>query len=223
MPRDLDLDFEMQDGEQLRERPKRPASSDRPQSRPPQRNGVNTAKRKKNQTTSIIILSVEVVVFIALICLFFVLKSKIDNADSGSQSAVSSESGDASQTTSNGVNVESPDFSLTCSKVQLAKDNDDNPVALIFFTFVNKTDNALSMSAVFPPSLTQNGAPCSDASNLAEVPAEVANRDMVVSGGQSVECCYGFVLQDLTSPITLTIHDNYTTFSDIGTTTINLQ
>ena len=220
MPRDLDLDFEMQDGEQFRERPKRPAGQDRPQSRPPQRNGVNTAKRKKNQTTSIIILSVEVVVFIALICLFFVLKSKIDNADPQSDPATASES---SQTTSNGVNVESPDFSLTCSKVQLAKDNDDNPVALIFFTFVNKTDNGLSMSAVFPPSLTQNGAACPDAANLADVPPEVSNRDMVVSGGQSVECCYAFVLQDLTSPITLTIRDNYTTFSDIGTTTINLQ
>lgn len=232
MPRDFDLDFEVQDDEGMRERPKRAPQSDRPQSRPqnrpqnrpPQKSGAAAARRKKNQTTSIIILSVEVVVFIALICLFFVLKSKIDKADpdSGNSTATSSEA-EGSQTTSNGVNVESNDFTLTCSRVQLAKDNDDNPVALIYFSFVNKTDNALSMSAVFPPYLTQNGANCADATNLAETPAEIANRDTAVSGGQSIECCYGFVLQDLTSPITLTIHDNYSTFSDIGSTTINLQ
>ena len=241
MPGDFDLDFEMQDSEVRSERPKRPvqqqsqqqrapqqgrgAQQTRPQSRPPQRGGAAMARRKKNQTTSIIILSVEVVVFIALVCLFFVLKSKIDKSDSsaaGEQTTASGETSDGGAT-SNGVNVESSEFSLTCSRVNLAKDNDDNPVALIFFTFVNKTDNALSMSAVFPPSLTQNGAACADATNIADSPAEIANRDTAVSGGQSIECCYGFVLQDLTSPITLTIHDNYSTFTDIGSTTINLQ
>lgn len=230
MSGDFDLDFDLQDEDGLRERPKRQVQPDRPQSRPPQnrppqRGGAGMARRKKNQTTSIIILAVEVIVFIALICLFFVLKSKIDKADTSSSqaAAATSEAADGGQTTSNGVNVESPEFSLTCSKVQLAKDNDGNPVALIYFTFVNKTDNALAMSAVFPPSLTQNGAACSDASNLAEVPPEIANRDTAVSGGQSIDCCYGFVLQDLTSPITLSIFDNYSSFTELGSTVINLQ
>ncbi len=221
MPRDLDLDFEFQD-EEIRERPVR---------RPPQRRepsgagrggarGKAPARRKKTDTTSIIILAVEIVVFIALIVLFFFLKGKIEDggsakADAGTESASSS--------TSNGVNVESSGFSLTCTKVQLVMDADNNTAAIVYFTFVNKTDTPLSMSAVFPASVKQNGVDCPEDANLTETPPEIANKDMQISGGQSIECCYAFQLSDQTSPITLTIHDNYETFTDIGSTEIPIS
>ena len=220
MPRDLDLDFEMQDDE-LRDRPVRRAPRREPAGRgaaPRGGRGASASRRKKTDTTSIIILIVEIVVFIALIALFFVLKSKI--VDSGSSS---SEEAAAESTTNNGVNVESADFSLTCTKVQLVMDADNNTAALVYFTFVNKTDNPLAMSGVFPPKVTQNGADWPEDTNLAETPAEIANKDMQVSGGQSVECCYAFKLSDQTSPLTLTIHDNYSTFTDIGSTEIPIS
>ena len=180
-------------------------------------------RRKKNQTTSIIILAIEVVVFIALIVVFFILKGKIEGTSSSASQATeqSAEAGDSGS--SGGVNVESNEFTLTCTKVQLANDADGNPAALIYFTFVNKTDTPLAMSEVFPPSLTQSGMQCAQASNLAEYPTEYSNKDMQVSGGQSVECCYAFTITDLTNPLTLTIHDNYSTFSDIGSTEIPIS
>ncbi len=219
MPRDLDLDFEFQD-EEVRERPvRRPQPARREPSgsgRVPSRGG--SARRKKNDTTSIIVLIVEIVVFLALVGLFFVLKSKVDGGSSSSESAAASESGG-----SNGVNVESQDFSLTCTTVKLVEDADKNTAALVYFTFINKTDTPLSMSAVFPATLTQNGADCPEDANLVDTPAEVANKDMQVSGGQSVECCYAFKLQDAENPITLTTHDNYLTFSDVGSTEIPIK
>ena len=225
MARDLDLDFEFQD-EEIRERPSRPAPrrenvGGRGGSRGSSRGGMGSSRRKKNDTTSIIILAVEIVVFIALVCLFFVLKSKI--VDGSGSSSASTETTEEGSTTSNGVNVESQDFSLTCSKVQLVMDADNETAALVYFTFVNKTDTPLSMSAVFPAKVTQNGAECPEDTNLAETPQEVENKDMQVSGGQSVECCYAFKLSDQTSPLTLTIHDNYSTFTDIGSTEIPIS
>ena len=217
MARDLDLDFEFQD-EEVRERPVRPAprrevSGGRGGSRGGMRGGASS-RRRKNDMTSYIILGVEVVVFIALIVLFFVLKSKIvDTEDKADASA--------SQTT-NGVNVESQDFTLTCTRVQIVKDADDEFAALVFFTFVNKTETPLSMNAVFPARVSQNGADCPEDTNLVDAPQEVENKDMQVSGGQSVECCYAFKLSDDTSPLTLTVHDNYSTFTDIGSTEIPL-
>ncbi|MCR5672888.1 MAG: DUF5067 domain-containing protein [Lachnospiraceae bacterium] len=215
------MDFEFQD-EEVRERPVRP-------SRPaPRRDGAGSrsggrgsapARRRKNDTTSIIILIIEIVVFIALIAVFFILKSKIvDSNGSSGDAATAQES-----TTSNGVNVESDDFSLTCTKVQLVMDAENNTAAVVYFTFVNKTDTPLSMSAVFPASVKQNGADCPEDSNLTDVPVEIGNKDMQVSGGQSVECAYAFKLSDQTSPLTLTIHDNYSTFTDIGSTEIPIS
>ena len=224
MPRDLDLDFEFQD-EEMQKRPvrqpqRRENVGTRPVSRGASRGGAAT-RRRKSDTTSIIILVVEIIVFLALIALFFVLKSKIvDGGDSSDTEAVTEEGAEAS---SNGVNVESEDFSLTCTKVQLVMDADNETAALVYFTFVNKTDTPLSMSAVFPAKVTQNGADCPEDTNLADTPQEVGNKDMEVSGGQSVECCYAFKLSDQTSPLTLTIHDNYSTFSDIGSTEIPIS
>ena len=219
MPRDLDLDFEFQD-EEVRERSARPAQRREPSgSHSRSRSGGGT-RRRKNDTTSLIILGVEIVVFIALLVLFFVLKSKIVDSDSSAQAA--SQSQEASSG-SNGVNVESNDFSLTCTKVQLVMDANNETAALVYFTFVNKTDTPLAMSAVFPASVTQNGAACPEDTNLTDTPTEITNKDMQVSGGQSVECCYAFKLSDQTSPLTLTVHDNYSTFQDIGSTEIPIS
>ena len=218
MPRDLDLDFEFQD-EEVRERSARPAQRREPSgNRSRSRSGGG--RRKKNDTTSLIILGVEIVVFIALLALFFVLKSKIVDSDSTSASA-----GEAQEASSgsNGVNVESNDFSLTCTKVQLVMDANNETAALVYFTFVNKTDTPLAMSAVFPASVKQNGVDCPEDANLTDAPTEISNKDMQVSGGQSVECCYAFKLADAENPITLTTHDNYSTFADVGSTEIPIK
>lgn len=213
MPRDLDFDFQ-DDAMEVRPRRQPAPRKEMPQGRP-----SPSARRKKSQTTSIIILAVEIVVFIALIVLFFVLKSKIDNpSPSKAKTEQSSESG-----SSGGVNVESDDFTLTCTKVQLSADVNGNPVAMIYFTFANKTNAALAMSDVFPPSLSQNGMPCSTEVSLLEYPPELSNKDMQIEGGQVAECCFAFSIYDLTSPLTLTIHDNYSTFSDIGSTEIPIS
>ena len=217
MPRDLDLDFEFQD-EEVRERPSRPA----PRREPVGRGGSRGGRRKKNDTTSIIILIVEIVVFIGLLIGFFILKGKIVDGGGSSSSSSTEASAEGGQT-SNGVNVENDQFTLTCTKVQLVMDADSNVAALIYFTFVNKTDDPLSMSAVFPASVKQNGVDCPEDTNLTETPAELANKDMQVSAGQSVECCYAFKLSDQTSPLTLTVHDNYSTFQDIGSTEIPIS
>ena len=220
MPRDLDLDFEFQD-EEVRERPVRRQATQRREPSGGRSGGSRggSSRRRKNDTSSIIVLIIEIIVFIALIALFFVLKSKVDGgSSSGSDSAASSEN-----TASNGVNVESADFSLTCTTVKLVEDADKSTAALVYFTFVNKTDTPLAMSAVFPASLTQNGVNCPEDTNLTEIPPEVANKDMQVSGGQSVECCYAFKLQDGENPITLTTHDNYSAFADVGSTEIPIK
>lgn len=210
MPRDLDSDFEFEETPRRRPTPNREIPRDRASTRA-------NARRKKSQMTSIIILAVEVVVFIALLIVFFVLKGKIENGETASSKASSSE-----QTTQNGVNVESDEFTLTCTKVQLVNDVNGDPAALIYFTFVNKTDTPLSMFEVFPPSLSQNGMECMADAPLAEYPTEYTNKDMQISGGQSVECCYAFSIVD-SSPLTLTIHDNYSTFTDIGSTEIPIS
>lgn len=219
MPRDLDLDLDFQE-DRMEQRPVRRPAPQRGEMPAPPRNYRN-AKRKKNQTTSIIILAVEIVVFIALLVLFFVLKGKIADGDSSTPQAT--ESSSEAGSTNNGVNVDSPDFTLTCTKVQLANDVNNQPVALIFFTFVNKTETPLAMTEVYPASLKQNGVDCAGNAELFEYPAEYANKDMQVSGGQSVDCCYAFSITDLTSPLTLTVHDNYSTFTDIGSTEIPLS
>lgn len=221
MPRDFGFDIESMDDEVF-ERPRKQT--------PPPRSGQaghgpsrGPVRKKKDQTASIIILAVEIVVFIALIILFFVLKNKIDEGGSSSAQAQEQQADENQGGSSGGVNVESNEFSLSCTKVQLANDVNGNPTALIYFTFVNKTDTPLSMTEVFPPRLTQNGADCSTSVELVDYPGEYSNKDMQVSGGQSVDCCFAFSIMDLTNPITLTIHDNYSTFTDIGTTEIPIS
>ena len=126
-------------------------------------------------------------------------------------------------TPSDSVDVENDSFSLRCTNVTVVLDSEGNPAALIYFTFVNKTSKLLAMSEVFPPSVTQNGEPCETFASLDEYPEEFYNKDSQVSDGTSIDCCYAVALKDAVSPIRLTIHDNYETFSDVGTTEIPLQ
>lgn len=217
MPRDLDYGF---DNSGMGQR--RPQGSRQPMQGGPSRQVPQGGRRKKNQTGPIIILAVEIVVFIALLVAFFILKGKIEDGDLGSDTKSSTEAS-AESGSSGGVNVENENFSLTCTKVQLATDVDGNPAALIYFTYTNKSSTPLSMSEVFPPRVTQNGMDCSTDIILAQDPPELANKDTQISDGQSLECCYAFSLQDLTSTLTLTTHDNYSTFTDIGSTEIPLS
>lgn len=229
MPRDFDFDFD--DEEMVRPRrqpaqrqPRQPqggVARDRGDSMGMGSRPAGPSRKKKNDTRSIIILAVEIVVFIILLVVFFILKGKIADGDVSASSAT--ESTEEAGGSSGGVNVESANFSLQCTKVQLANDVDGNPAALIYFTFTNKTETPLSMNEVFPPSVKQNGVDCPTNAVLAEQPAEVANASTQIADGGSMECCYVISLQDFTSTLTLTIHDNYETFSDIGSTDIPLS
>ena len=187
-----------------------------------------SSRKKRNETRSIIILAVEIVVFIILLVTFFILKSKLVGDDSSSKDAAiestetAGESGEEGGS-SGGVNVESDKFTLKCTKVQLANDAEGNPAALIYFTFVNKTSTPLSMDEVFPPSVKQNGVDCPTNATLVDPPIEVSNAQTQVADGASSECCYAISLQDFTSTLTLTIHDNYESFSDLGSTEIPLS
>lgn len=124
---------------------------------------------------------------------------------------------------SDSVDVDNEQFTLQCTNVTVTLDTEGNPTALIYFSFTNKGSEQLSMSEVFPASVTQNGEPCDASSALQEFPEEYYNKDMKVSDGSTLNCCYAFTLKDAVSPIRLTVHDNYQNFSDIGTTEIAIQ
>ena len=121
------------------------------------------------------------------------------------------------------VDVDNNDFSLFCQNVNVQLDIDGNPAALIYFSFTNKTSTPMSMSEVFPPSVTQNGEVCETFASLEEYPEEFYNKDAQISDGQTLYCCYAVALKDAISPISLTIHDNYDSFQDVGTTEIQIQ
>ncbi len=127
------------------------------------------------------------------------------------------------EASSESVDVDNDNFTLKCTNVTVCLDTNGNPAALIYFTFTNKTSKLLSMSEVFPPSVTQNGEPCETFASLDEYPEEFYNKDTQISDGSSLDCCYSVSLKDAVSPMMLTIHDDYETFSDVGTTEIPLQ
>lgn len=125
--------------------------------------------------------------------------------------------------TSDSIDVENERFSLHCTNITVTLDTNGSPVALIYFTFTNKTGEQLAMSDVFPPSVVQNGEPCDTSASLEQYPEEFYNKDMKISDGSTLNCCYAVTLKDAVSPIRLTVHDNYETFADIGTTEIAIQ
>ncbi|MCR5507710.1 MAG: DUF5067 domain-containing protein [Lachnospiraceae bacterium] len=131
--------------------------------------------------------------------------------------------GEVTEAPSGSVDVDNDNFTLRCTNVTVKLDSEGNPAALIYFTFTNKTGSQLAMSDVFPPSVTQNGEPCETSASLDEYPDEFYNKDMQISDGASIDCCYAISLKDAVSPIRLTIYDNYESFSDVGSTEIALQ
>lgn len=124
---------------------------------------------------------------------------------------------------SDSVDVDNDKFTLQCTNITVTLDMSGNPTALIYFSFTNKISEQLSLSEVFPISVTQNGEPCDMSSSLEEFPEEFYNKDMKISDGSTLNCCYAVTLKDAVSPIRLTVHDNHETFSDVGSTEIAIQ
>lgn len=145
------------------------------------------------------------------------------NSDSEGDLVLDGEGSSEETAVSDSVDVDNDSFSLHCTNITVTLDTNGSPAALIYFTFVNKTSNQLSMSEVFPPSVEQNGSTCETFASLEEYPEEFYNKDMKISDGSTINCCYAVALQDAVSPIRLTIHDNYEKFADIGTTEIAIQ
>ena len=121
------------------------------------------------------------------------------------------------------VDVDNDKFTLKCTNVTVKLDTEGNPAALIYFSFKNKTSEQKAAADVFPISVMQNGEPCDTFAALDEYPEEYYNKDMQISDGSELVCAYAVSLKDAVSPITLTVHDNYDTFADVGTTEIALQ
>lgn len=197
------------------------------QQRRPSSGGQTAAARhdkrssQKKQLTYIIILAIEALILVAIIVVFAIFYKKLDDKDYNSSASSASE--EQSGGNSGSVNVDNDKFALSCYQVQLVRDVDDSPVALIFFTFTNKTAEPLAMSEVFPPKVVQNGQECETFAVLENAPEELYNRDTQISDGASLECCYAVKIFDTASTLTLTIHDNYETFADIGSVDIPLQ
>lgn len=174
----------------------------------------------------IIVLVLEIFILAAVILSFIYYRNKLKNEDYSEESLVSGIVGIFSaddEEENNGVNVNNDKFELTVTKLQLTDDTEGNPAAFIFFTFVNKTSEPLCMSEVFPPSVMQNDMFCETFASILEPPEEFYNKDLKISDGASVNVCYTVKLQDKTSDVVLTIHDNYEKFKDIGSVTIPLQ
>ncbi|MCR5107308.1 MAG: DUF5067 domain-containing protein [Lachnospiraceae bacterium] len=187
-------------------------------------------KERKDQqfrVFSVIVFCVEITVFVILLWVLIHFVTKLNNKDFDLDNATeageeTAESADGSAN-GNSVNVDNERFSLTCTKVGLTDDSDGNPAALIYFSFVNKTSEPLALSEVFAPIVTQDGQSCETFASIAEPPEEFYNKDVKVSEGTPIDACYSVKLYNKESPLSLTIHDNYETFSDIGTTIIPLK
>lgn len=176
-----------------------------------------TSSRNKRQTiVYTVIIVIEVLILIGIWSAYGIYSAKLK---SGSHKASSSESG----STSNSINVDNDNFKLTCSKVSIATDTNGAPAAVIYFTFINKTDNQLSMADVFSPSVTQAGVTLPEDIDLVETPQEVSNKTMPIASGASIDCAYAFTLQDSTSELTITMSDKYETFSEIGSTVVPIS
>ena len=196
------------------ERPAQPTAMERHEKR----------KAQKKQVASIILITLEVVILIGVIFIFLYFYNKLKNKDFDDNTKPVAKTQESSRQTAPGsVNVNNDRFALTCNKVQIVRDVDGKPVALIYFTFTNKLAEPLSMSDVFPPAVRQDDTDCETFATLENAPDELYDRDLQISDGQSIECCYAVGLQNTTDTITLTIHDNYETFTDIGSVDIPLS
>jgi len=180
--------------------------------------------KQRNKTISIVILCIELLVLGVIIYGLVYFSLKLKNGDFQTDKTEQTEASAEEAGRSDGsVNVNNDNFSLTCTKVQLTTDVDGNPAALIYFSFVNKTGTPLSLGEVFPPKVVQDGVDCETFAALENPPDELYNKDIQIQDGASIEACYSVKLQNMTSELTLTIHDNYESFTDIGSTTIPLE
>jgi len=183
------------------------------------RSGASKGRKSKKTQFLVygIIIALEVIALVVIWAMYISYNSKGSSkkADSKTESQEGSEGGS--------INVENDNFSLNCSKISISADANGSPVAVVYFTFTNKTESPLSMAQVFSPSFFQNGAQLPDATALAEQPQEIYNKDAQVSNGQSLDCAFAVTLSDTTSEITITMHDNYETFSDIGSTVVPIS
>lgn len=186
------------------------------------RGGGSSRGRKAKRQMMIygIIIALEVIALVVIWIMYF----SYDKKSSGdSKKAKSKTESSESGSEDSGINVENDNFTLSCTKISITTDANGNPAALVYFTFVNKTDTPLSMSQVFAPGFKQSGIDLPSNATLADEPQEIGNKDAAVSSGQSIDCGYAVELQDTTSEITITMHDNYDTFSDIGTTVVPIS
>lgn len=175
-------------------------------------------KSKRQMLIYAIIIAIEVIALVVIWAMYISYNSGSSSDKSNKSSASADEGGN-----SGNINVENDNFSLSCTKISITTDATGNPVAIVYFNFANKTETPLCMTQVYQPRFMQAGAELAGATSLAEEPMEIANKDMQVSNGQTVTCAYAMVLQDTTSEITITMHDNYETFSDIGTTVVPIS
>lgn len=184
------------------------------------RGGSSARGRKAKRQMLIygIVIAIEVIILAVIWAMYFSYNSKL-SGDSDKKAAESSEEGSES----GNINVDNDDFALTCTKISITTDTAGNNAALVLFTFVNKTDTPLSMSQVFAPGFKQSGVDLPTNAELVDVPQEIGNKDVQVSAGQSIECGYAVSLQDTTSELTISMRDNYETFSEIGSTAVPLN
>ena len=184
-----------------------------------QARGTSKGRKSKRQLLIYgIIIAIEVIALVVIWAMYISYDSGSSKKSSSSKSEQSSEDGN-----SGSINVENENFTLTCTTIKISTDSVGTPVAVVYFNFANKTDSPLSMSQVYQPRFNQAGVELMTAGELPDNPVEIANKDMQVSSGQSISCAYAVTLQDTTSEITITMHDNYDTFSDIGSTVVPIS
>jgi uncharacterized protein YceK len=107
------------------------------------------------------------------------------------------------------IQLDNKEFTLAYNKIEYTADRNGKPVALIYFTFTNKTDKALSMLDVYLPDVFQDGIECDSFASLDKYPDEFNNRDREIKDGASIYLCISFVLKNTSSELEFSIHDNY--------------
>lgn len=190
------------------------------------RGGSSSRGRKAKRQMLIYggIILAEVIILAVIWILYFVGSGSDSKSSDNNTVAEGSENTDGSSEGQSGnINVENDNFTLTCTKISITQDVSGAPVAVVYFDFTNKTDQALSMSNVFTPSFSQAGATLMSTSALADTPAELVNSTTAISGGQTLTCAYAVTLNNTDSELTITMDDVYETFSTIGSVTVPLS